>query len=196
MGGGKWLIFFPEVAGERRQNHVEHLENNVELTWANINISYYGKNSKWGELCVLKSNGRWGQFLKGFLKKVSLELGVESSLSFALPEVRRQRNIWGHMEPRCRGQVVLQRSEHRGLSLATTSFQPGLFQWAEERGWNRPPFCSLYICFISGCLPGPLSKALFPLPPHHTESHVVPSSLLVFSFKWYLLSQAFPDHLI
>ena len=136
---------------------------------------------------------------KGLLTKVGTVCRKQVS---ALPhwpmptEVRRQRNIWGHMEPRCRGQVVLQRSEHRGLSLATTSFQPGLFQWAEERGWNRPPFCSLYICFISGCLPGPLSKALFPLPPHHTESHVVPSSLLVFSFKWYLLSQACPDHLI
>ena len=31
--------------------------------------------------------------MEGFLKKVSLELGVESSLSFALPELRRQRNI-------------------------------------------------------------------------------------------------------
>ena len=73
---------------------MEHLQNNVELTWANINISCYGKNSKWSELYVLNSNGGGcGKFLEGFLKKVSLELGVESSLSFAWPELRRQRNI-------------------------------------------------------------------------------------------------------
>lgn len=27
---------FPELAGERRDTHVEHLENSIKITWENV----------------------------------------------------------------------------------------------------------------------------------------------------------------
>ena len=126
---------------------------------------------------------RW--ISEGFLKKVSLELGIESSLSFALLEIRRQRSLWRTDAATMQWwgwpadiRAQRPRPEHRGhllgihllLAALRTRFRSlDSFQWARVHPCGRRErvnlaFFLFLVQSVSGCLLGPLPEVLCPPP--------------------------------